>query len=131
MKNTFTRMMTKSVSVFAIAILAFGAQAKDISQAELTKQLKSNNKPVVIDVRTADEFAEGHVPGAINIPHIDMEKRMSEITNLKDQMIVLYCRSGKRAGVAKGILVAGGFSKLDHLDGDFNAWSANNMPIEK
>ncbi len=56
---------------------------------------------------------------------------MSEILALKDKDIVLYCRSGKRAGIAKDILAAGGFSKLNHLDGDFNAWSANKMPTEK
>jgi rhodanese-related sulfurtransferase len=131
MNNTLKNIITKSTAVFAIAFMAFGAQAKDISQDELTKQLKGNNKPVVIDVRTAGEFADGHVPGAINIPHSEMKKRMGEIINLKDKDIVLYCRSGKRAGIAKDILAAGGFSKLNHLDGDFNAWSANKMPMEK
>lgn len=131
MNNTLTKIISKATAVFAITLMAFGAQAKNISQDELTQQLKSDNKPVVIDVRTAGEYADGHVPGAINIPHSEMKKRMGEISNLKDKDIVLYCRSGKRAGIAKDILTTGGFSKLSHLDGDFNAWSANKMPMEK
>jgi len=131
MNISFNNLVKKSIIAVISTVVMFNVSAKDISQDELTKQLKSDNKPVVIDVRTAGEFADGHVPGAINIPHSEMKKRLSEIVNLKDKDIVLYCRSGKRAGIAKDILAAGGFSKLNHLDGDFNAWSANNMPTEK
>ena len=126
------KISLKNVLIAAISsVMVFSASAKDISQDELTKQLKGDNKPVVIDVRTADEYAAGHVPGAINIPHSKMKARMNEILALKDKDIVLYCRSGKRAGIAKDILASGGFSKLSHLDGDFNAWTANKMPMEK
>jgi rhodanese-related sulfurtransferase len=94
--------------------------------------MRSDNKPLIIDVRTVKEYNAGHIPGAINIPHLQVKMRMNDILALKDkdQDIVLYCRSGRRAVIAKDDFTSGGFSKLTHLAGDFNAWSANKMPME-
>ena len=68
----------------------------------------------VIDVRTAEEFAEGHVDRAINIPVEDLAARMSDVSKLagKDQPIVVYCASGHRAGKAQRALTAAGYSKV-------------------
>ncbi len=122
----------KNILIICLSVvITFSGNATDISQNELFKQMISNDKPFVIDVRTADEYIKGHVPGAINIPHLQIKNRMNEILAHKDRDIVLYCRSGRRAGIAKDDLISGGFSKLTHLEGDFNAWSANKMPTEK
>ena len=111
-------------------IIAFSVNAKDISQIELVKQMGSDDKPLIIDVRTIEEFNAGHIPGAINIPHLQIKTRMNDMSGLKDKDIVLYCRSGRRAIIAKDEFASGGFSKLTHLAGDFNDWSANKMPTE-
>ena len=55
------------------------------------------SSPVILDVRTPEEYAAGHVPGAINIPHDQVRARLAEIDSAKDQPIVVYCRSGRRA----------------------------------
>lgn len=121
--------------LFALGLLSiaalFSANAKDISQQDLVKQMASEHKPLLIDVRTAGEYNKGHIPGAINIAHKEVEDRLSELLSAKNQNIVLYCRSGMRAGVAKRILEKNGFSKLDHLKGDFLAWQESGLPIEK
>ena len=56
---------------------------------------------VWIDVRTADEFAEGHLPVAVNIPHEVIAGQVAEYAPDKDVQVVLYCRSGRRAEIAK------------------------------
>lgn len=78
--------------------------------------------PVILDVRTPEEYAAGHVPGAINIPHDQVRARLAEIDSAKDQPIVVYCRSGRRAAQALATLHDAGFSRLLHMTGDMLAW---------
>ncbi|HGG57887.1 MAG TPA: rhodanese-like domain-containing protein, partial [Nannocystis exedens] len=76
---------------------------------------------VLLDVRTPEEFAEGHVDGAINIPHDQVDARAAEIDELqggdKAKPIVVYCRSGRRASIAKQSLMDGGRSQVTNLGG--------------
>jgi rhodanese-related sulfurtransferase len=65
----------------------------------------------VVDVRTAQEFASGHVPGAINIPYEEIGKRTAEIGPSSTQ-VVLYCRSGRRSAIAADALKKAGYQNL-------------------
>lgn len=65
-----------------------------------------------IDVREADEFAGGHHPEAVNIPYESIAARISEVTDDKNADIRVYCRTGRRSGVAKDTLTAQGFSNV-------------------
>jgi rhodanese-related sulfurtransferase len=85
---------------------------------------------VVLDVRTAEEFAAGHVPGAINVPHDQLQGRLAELAGARDKDVVLYCRSGRRAQVAAGVLAQAGFTRVSHLEGDYPAWSGAGLPTE-
>ena len=108
------------------------AQATDISQAELMQRINAGNAGPILDVRTAEEFAGGHIPGAINIPHDQLGSRLGEIGSYKDKEIVLYCRTGRRVGMAVNVLQPAGFTKLRHLEGDMAGWSGKgDLPIEK
>jgi len=122
-----------SVLTFFLAISnACLAQAADISQAELMQRIKTEHPQLILDVRSPEEYAEGHVPGAINIPHDQLNSRLAEISSHKNKEVVLYCRSGKRAGIAADILQSAGFSKLLHLDGDMSGWQDNSsLPVAK
>ncbi len=86
---------------------------------------------IVLDVRSVGEFEEGHVPGAINIPHNQVEERLAELSQYQDKPVLVYCRSGRRAAMAETILTETGFKQLHHLQGDMIEWSKNNLPIEK
>lgn len=106
--------------------------APRISQEDLLAKIaKKDPGVVVLDVRTPAEFAAGHVPGARNVSHDQLEARLSELTTLRDQEVVLYCRSGRRVALAEDVLRKAGFTKLRHLDGDFLAWEAQQRPVEK
>jgi len=70
-----------------------------------------------IDVRTAGEYADGHVSQAVNIPYEEITERIGEVTADKDALIYVYCRSGRRSGIAKGALEQAGFSNVVNLGG--------------
>jgi phage shock protein E len=98
--------------------------------ATLLEQRLGEAGLVVLDVRTPEEFAAGHVPGAINVPHDQVEARLAELAGAKDQDVVLYCRSGRRVQVAAGVLAKAGFTRLSHLEGDFPGWSGAGLPTQ-
>ena len=103
-----------------------------ISQAELLeRQAKKDPDLVVLDVRTAEEYAAGHVPGARNVSHDQLAAKLGELSSLKDKQVVLYCRSGRRSALAGEILREAGFTRLLHLQGDYLAWEAENQPVER
>lgn len=70
-----------------------------------------------IDVRTPDEFSQGHVSQAINIPHNEISDRLSEVTSGKDGTIYVYCKSGGRANAAKKSLEKAGYTHVINLGG--------------
>lgn len=105
---------------------------RDISANDLANQL-GNSKIFILDVRTPQEYAAGHVPGAINIAHTSVASKIKTETlqELKNETIVIYCKSGRRASMAEQTLASAGFKKLLHLDGDMDGWQKGNYPIEK
>ncbi len=82
-------------------------------------------------MRSEKEYAEGHIPGAVNIPHDQLSDRLSEIDAAKTDEIVVHCKSGYRAGIAEKVLIEAGYSNLRGLDGHMNAWQSGEYPIEK
>lgn len=100
-------------------------------QSLLEAAARSAVARVILDVRTPAEFAAGHVPGAINIPHDQLPTRVAELDSMRDRQIVVYCRTGRRSNTALHTLHAAGFAQLGHLEGDFVAWQAAGHPIEK
>ncbi len=76
-----------------------------------TAKLLAASGAKVVDVRTPGEFASGHVPGAVNIPFDELPRRAAEIGPTSTP-VVLYCRTGRRSGIASDALQKAGFSKL-------------------
>jgi rhodanese-related sulfurtransferase len=99
--------------------------------ALLARQAAKDRDLVVLDVRTPEEFAAGHVPGAVNVPHDQVGARLGELGKFRDKDVVVYCRSGRRSELALSVLEQAGFKRLGHLEGDMNAWSAAGRPIAK
>ena len=87
-------------------------------------------QPVYVDVRSPEEFATGHVAGAINIPHDQMEARWGELAAYRDEPLVVYCRSGRRSGLAIDVLRSRGFSRLEN-GGGFEELAAAGVPAER
>ena len=76
-----------------------------------------------LDVRSAEEFDQGHVSTALNIPYEEVPARIFEVTDDKDAVLYLYCRSGRRAGIAKQALEEMGYTRVINLESLENAQS--------
>ncbi len=72
---------------------------------------------LVIDVRTAVEYRQGHVQDALNIPYDEIASRIAAVTSDRDASIVLYCRSGHRAGIAEQALRQMGYGRIENKGG--------------
>jgi len=109
------------------------AEVDEPGVTEISQQEFMSSPPadvLVLDVRTQEEFSSGHVPGAVNIPHDVLASRLSDLDGQKDRAVVVYCRSGKRAGMASAVLLDAGYTNIFHLEGDMNAWAAKGLPTE-
>ncbi len=127
--------MRRLPAALLAATLAFAAAAAGPATIEpkaLNDRIAwADRSLVVLDVRTPEEFAAGHVPGAINIPHTDLAARIAELEGARERDIVIYCRTGKRATEALGVLEKSGFKRLLHLEGDYTRWSEEQRPVVK
>jgi phage shock protein E len=108
---------------------AAAAVAPMSQEALLEHQSRHPDHLFVLDVRTPQEYAEGHVPGAVNVPYDQLAARLAEVP--KDKDVVLYCKSGRRAGIAADVLAANGYMRLSHLEGDMPAWIEKGRPVAK
>lgn len=108
---------------------AFAGDVATIAPDVLVERLAWGDQSlVVLDVRTPEEYAAGHVVGARNIPHTEIAARIAELAGARDRDLVVYCRSGRRSELALEALREAGFMRLFHLEGDWLRWSAERRP---
>ena len=118
----------KKLLIFALAVMLLTAcgQANENSKeaiymnitAEQAKQMMDTESGyIILDVRTQEEYDEAHIPGAIVIPNTELEVRAESELPDKDQMILVYCRSGRRSKLAADILVELGYTNLYEFGG--------------
>jgi len=120
------------VALFATSTLAEELKAPlapSISPAELHRQRESGSAPVVIDVRTPEEYASGHIPGAVNIPFDEVAERIAEVDS--SHGVALYCMIGPRARKGESALLATGYEPVFHIEGGLAAWRAADLPIRR
>lgn len=102
--------------------------ARTIAPAQYQSEfVDSGATHLLVDVRTPEEFATGHIAGAVNIPLDALESRLNEVP--QDQPVVLYCRSGNRSAQAADLLEKAGYSNIRDLGG-IAAWTAAGYAVE-
>ncbi|WP_332830307.1 rhodanese-like domain-containing protein [Clostridium perfringens] len=101
------------------------AVAKDISIEESKKLINEGEVTLILDVRNEDEFAEGHLKNAIQIPVNELKENLSDIEKFKDELVLVYCRSGKRSAEAMDILKENGFKNLVHMKDGISKWDGD------
>jgi phage shock protein E len=79
---------------------------------EIKPEIKIDNNTILIDVRTKDEFKSGHLEKAINIPYTEIEEQIKSITKDNHKNIVVYCKSGRRSGIAQKKLIQMGYKNV-------------------
>jgi len=97
----------------------------------LLQKIDLGEEIFVLDVRRPDEFAAGHVEGAVNIPVHDLAKHIDQLPDDPSTLIVVYCRSGVRSMFATSALLVLGYDKVYNMPGGFMAWQDAGYPIEK
>ncbi len=103
-------------------------EAPSITPSELSARRASGTAPVAIDVRSAEEYAAGHIPGALNIPFDQVAERISEVA--APHGVALYCMVGPRARKGESALLGRGYTSVLHLEGGLAAWQAAGFPVE-
>ncbi|MEO1375755.1 MAG: rhodanese-like domain-containing protein [Cyanobacteria bacterium J06635_10] len=106
------------------------AEDKLISATELIELIEIEQAPLILDVRSAEEYAEGRVPGAINIDYRELPSRIDEVRNFGRRKIVVYCERGVRANIAEETLKKAGFTEVLHLEGDMSGWRKRGLKVE-
>ena len=112
--------------LLAVMMLTACGQDKENNQgavymnitAEEAKQIMDNEEGyIILDVREQDEYDAGHIPGAIVISHEEIAEKAEEVLTDKDQLILVYCRSGRRSKLAAEALVELGYTNIKEFGG--------------
>jgi len=118
-------MNIKFLMVLSLLMFVLG------SCAHAPQEYSATPRALVIDVRTEQEWREGHLDGALLIPHDRIEQEIAAVAPDKKTRIYLYCRSGRRTGLAFDVLKGAGYEDLVNLRTLENASRELNLPIVK
>ena len=89
----------------------------NITAEEARKLMDSENDRIILDVRSREEYDQGHIPGAILIPDTEIEAKAADLLPDKDQLILVYCRSGRRSKLAAQSLADLGYTNIREFGG--------------
>ena len=130
------KRLKSSLLFFSLALILLAlvnvnivAGYTDITPAEAKTALETEDV-FLLDVRTLNEYIEGHIPGTYLIPLDQLDARMSELPTNFSHPIIVYCRSGNRSAQASGMLDSYGYLDVRNMLGGFNAWLAENYEHE-
>jgi rhodanese-related sulfurtransferase len=132
------KFIIDNIFLVAIAVLAGGAllwpalapRGKRASPLQLT-QMINRGKTTIVDVRSSEEFAAGHLRDAKHIPLADLGARVGELDKSKTRTVVMVCQTGARSDKAARQLQAAGFEDVHSLEGGLAAWKAAGLPLTK
>lgn len=111
-----------------MSFFGFGKTAhRELTPRQLDSMLR-DGRAMVVDVREVDEFAAGHIPGAINRPLSGF--RASQLPDPGDKLLVLNCAAGRRSAMALEKCATAQAAVDTHLAGGFGAWRAAGLPVE-
>ena len=96
----------------------------DITSSELKQRQQAGENPTIIDVREPWEVEESRIPGSQNIPLGNLPAQLDELEDLKDQEVIVQCKSGARSSAAKAFLTQQGFTNVRNLEGGMLAYQS-------
>ena len=97
---------------------------RQISMSEAKTLMENESDFLLLDVRTPQEFADGHIPGAVNLPNETIGSEKPELLPDQEQLILIYCRSGNRSKQASEKLAALGYTNIMEFGG-INTWNGD------
>jgi rhodanese-related sulfurtransferase len=121
--------LTLLLALLPLIPLAAEFQTPAITAVELDARRDTPGAYLVIDVREPHEYKKGHIPGAINITHTELEFHLDELQ--QPNGVVVYCIVGKRTKLAEQTLLDNGIANVYHIEGGFGAWISGDFFIKK
>jgi phage shock protein E len=126
-----TKLLFTIIAVFSTITFAQGQQLKQVTSKEAAQMLKSEKNLVVLDVRTAEEFKDGHIKGALNID-IRQPDAFVKIDKLnRNAKYIVHCRTNHRSQIAVDHMVQKGFKTIIQIMDGYEGWSQNSLPVVK
>jgi len=119
------------VLMIAVNFFAQAQTVKRLDPQNFDKKLKESKEPILIDVRTPDEYGQGHLANSLSIDIYsnDFKSRVGKLD--KSKPVFVYCKAGSRSGSAVDIMSEIGFTEIYDLSGGIMAWQQSNKPIER
>lgn len=113
---------------FAVVSAGFAAEETRVRWIDLNsmKKILEEQVPVIVDVRTPQEYEQGHIPGAVNVPLDALRANRALLDSYKDQPVLLYCRTVNRTGRALRLLEGRGFKMIYALNGGYADYRLKN-----
>ena len=125
MKNVLSILLAVLL-LTGCAAPAEGGSYRQISMNDAVTMMEEESGYIILDVRTSEEFADKHIPGAINVPNEIIETQALSQLPDKEQLILVYCRSGNRSKQASEKLVALGYTNIVEFGG-INDWQGETV----
>ena len=132
------KFVIDNIWLFAVLLVSGGmlllphlqTRGRKVSLLEAT-QMINQGKTVVLDVRSPEDFAAGHIRNALNIPLKDLPQRLGELEKSRSKNIILVCQAGMNSARASAQLDKAGFKETYSLAGGLTAWQGQGLPVIK
>ena len=98
------------------------SKVKNVTAEEAYKLISDNKEFIILDVRTKDEYDNGHIPGAKLVPVNILSMKLAQLNKYKDKPVLVYCASGGRSPRAVDTLVNNDFENIYHLSRGISSW---------
>lgn len=125
-------------ALFAVMVMLIKSEldhqankGSQLSPSSAIRLMNNHSDALVLDVRTAADYKNGHIKGAKNIPLSDLAGSIESLEKEKDKPVLIYCNSGNSVMRAIRMLKKAGFEKVNNLEGGIAAWKEANMPLTK
>lgn len=123
--------MKKLTLILGLVFCSYSwAEVELIDVSVLKKRIENpGHSLILLDVRTVREYQSGHIKDSINIPHDQLIQNIDVLDQYRNQPIVVFCRSGRRAQLVIDTLIQNKFDQIVDLEGDMMAWKISGFPV--
>ncbi|HHO60029.1 MAG TPA: rhodanese-like domain-containing protein [Thiotrichales bacterium] len=126
------------VALFAVLVMLIKAEyehqtskAVQLSPSQATRLMNNHEDALVLDIRSKDEYAKGHIRQARNIPLAELKEQLDKLADYRDKPVIIYCNSGNTSSKAGRLLQSAGFTTIHNLAGGVAGWKEANLPLTK
>ncbi|HEX7814335.1 rhodanese-like domain-containing protein [Dyella sp.] len=129
LRKTSSAFLVASVWLIGLAASLSAGAAEPLPARQFLSDQQQGHAPLLVDVRHPDEYRDGHIAGALNIPVEQLAARHGVLDVPRDSDIVVYCKSGIRAAKAQALLQSIGYSHVRVLEGSVQGWQRQHLPL--